>query len=203
MVKVSAVMIDVIPELVDIPVPTGLAGAKNSTNDTPPLAQQMTSEDDLSADEEVVADSKFRDTMVGGPTSMPMKIAGLTVDFAGDVTVGVSSPADHAGDVTVVVASSTDLAGDVTVGVASSADLAKVVTVGVASSGDLAGDVTVTVSPQADLAGDVTIGVASSADLAEDVIVGVASSADPASVVTAGLILLNVLRPLFCALTLG
>ena len=36
-VKVSAVMIDVIPEPVDIPVPTGLAGATNSTNDTPPL----------------------------------------------------------------------------------------------------------------------------------------------------------------------
>ena len=117
-------MIDVIPEPLDIPVPTGLAGAKNSTNNTPPLVRQMTSEDDLSADEEVVADSKFRDTMVGGPTTTPLKIAGLTVDFAGDVTVGVSSPADHAGDVSVGVASWADLAGDVTVGVSSSADFA-------------------------------------------------------------------------------
>ena len=89
-VKASAVMIDVIPE--DIPVPTGLAGATNSTNDIAPLVRQMTSEDDVSADEDVVSDSKFCDTMVGGPTSTPLKIAGLTVDFAGDVTVGVSSP---------------------------------------------------------------------------------------------------------------
>ena len=138
-VKVSAVMIDVIPEPVDIPVNTGLAGAKNSTNDTPPLFRQMTSEDDLSVDEEVVADSKFRDTMVRGPTSTPQKIAGLTADLAGDVTVGVSSSAN--------------LAGDVTVGVASSADLAEVFTIGVASSADLAGDVTISVLSPADLAG--------------------------------------------------
>ena len=57
-VMVSTVMIDVIPEPVDNPVPTGLTGAMNSANNTPPLVRQMTSEDDLSADEEVVADSK-------------------------------------------------------------------------------------------------------------------------------------------------
>ena len=50
-----------------------------------------------------MADSKFRNTMIGGPTSTPMKIVGLIVDFAGDVTVGVSSPADLAEDVTVGV----------------------------------------------------------------------------------------------------
>ena len=89
--KVSALMINVIPEPVVIPVPAGFAGAKTSTRNTPPLVRQMTSEDDLSTDE-VVADSKFRDTFVGGPTSMPLKIfAGLTVDLAGDVTVGVAS----------------------------------------------------------------------------------------------------------------
>ena len=140
----------------DIPVPTGLAGAKNSTNDTPPLVRQITSEDDLSADEQVMADSKLLDTVVGGPTSMPLKIAGLTVC--------VSSPADLAVDVTVGASSSADLAGDVTVGVASSADHAGDLTVGVASSADLAGDVAVGVSPSADLAGDVAVGVASSAD---------------------------------------
>ena len=64
-VKVSAVMIDVIPELVDSPVPS---------------------------DNEVVADSKCRDNVVGGPTSTSLKIAGLNVDIAGDVTVpGVAS----------------------------------------------------------------------------------------------------------------
>ena len=43
-------MIDVIPEAVDNPVTTGLTGAMNSVNNMPPLVQQMTSEDDLSAD---------------------------------------------------------------------------------------------------------------------------------------------------------
>ena len=41
-VKVSSLMIDVIPEPVDIPVPTGLAGAKKSIIHTPPLVRQMT-----------------------------------------------------------------------------------------------------------------------------------------------------------------
>ena len=50
-VKVSAVMIDMIP--VDNRVTTGLTGAMNSVNyNMPPLVQQMTSEDDLSADPE-------------------------------------------------------------------------------------------------------------------------------------------------------
>ena len=47
-------MIDVIPEPVDIPVPTSFADAKKNIRNTPPLARQMTSEDDLSADEVVV-----------------------------------------------------------------------------------------------------------------------------------------------------
>ena len=79
-------MIDVIKEPVDIPVPNGFAGAKKSTRNTPPLVRQMTSKDDLSADEEVVADPKFRDTFVGGPTSAAPKIVGLTIDLAGDAT---------------------------------------------------------------------------------------------------------------------
>ena len=102
-------MIDVIQEPVDIPVTTGLAGAKISTRNTPPLVRQMVSDDDLSADEEVVAKSMFWDTFICGPTSTPLKIAGLTVDLAGDVTVGVASSADLAGDVTVDVAFTADL----------------------------------------------------------------------------------------------
>ena len=40
-VKVSAVMIDVILEPVDSPVPAGLAGANSNTNNTPPLVRQL------------------------------------------------------------------------------------------------------------------------------------------------------------------
>ena len=40
-------------------------------------------------------------TFVSGPTSTPLKIARLTVDLAGDVTVGVASSADLAGDITL------------------------------------------------------------------------------------------------------
>ena len=75
-VKVYAVMIDVIQEPVDISVPTAFAGAKNSITNTPPLIRQMASEDDLSVDNEVEADSTFRDTVIGGPTSTPLEIVG-------------------------------------------------------------------------------------------------------------------------------
>ena len=64
---------------------------------------RMKWDDDLSADEEV----KFWDTFVGRPTSTPLMIAGLNVDLAGDVTVGVASSADLAGDITVGVMSRT------------------------------------------------------------------------------------------------
>ena len=57
------------------------------------------SEDGLSADEAAVADPKSGDTYVGGPTSTALKIAGLTVYLAGDVTVSVAPSADLAGDV--------------------------------------------------------------------------------------------------------
>ena len=138
-VKVSAVLIDVNPGLVDTnPV---LTGAINSAHN-----------------KKSVADSKCQNNVVGGPTSTPLKIAGLTVDIAGDVAVGVSSPADLAGDVTIGVSFLADLVGYVIVGVASPADLA----------------------------GDVTVGVASRPTLLGVVTIGVASSAEPASVVTAG-----------------
>ena len=123
---------------------------------------------------------------MGGPTTTPLNIAGLTVDLAGDVTAGVASSADLAEVVTAGVASSANLAGDVTAGAASPADLAEVVTVGVMSSADLAGDVTAGAASPADLAEVVTVSVTSLADLAGDVTAGVAYSADLAGVVTAG-----------------
>ena len=77
----------------------------------------MTLEDDLSADEKFVADSNCWNNVVGGLTSTPLKIAGLTVDLSGDVTVGVASPADLARLITVGVASSADPASVVPTGV--------------------------------------------------------------------------------------
>ena len=94
---VSALMIDVTPEQVDI-------SFKKNIRNTPPLVRQMTSEDDLSEDEVVVADPKSRDTFVGGPTSTTPKIARLIMNLAGDVTAGVVYSADLAGYVTAGVA---------------------------------------------------------------------------------------------------
>ena len=89
-------MIDVIPERVNIPVPTGFTGTKNSIRNTPPLVRQMTSEDELSANEVIVVDPESHDAFVGGPTNTTPTIAGLTVILAGDVTAGVASSADDA-----------------------------------------------------------------------------------------------------------
>ena len=83
-VKVSAVLIDVILEQVDSPVPAGLTGANSSTNIAPPLVWQLALEDDLSLVEVVVADLNLYNSVVGGPTSMPLRSAGLLTDFAGD-----------------------------------------------------------------------------------------------------------------------
>ena len=47
------------PSLVDTPKWHKVSGAKIRTRNTPPLVWQMTSDDDLSADEEVVADSSL------------------------------------------------------------------------------------------------------------------------------------------------
>ena len=52
-------MVNVTPEPVDSPVPTGLASADDSTNSTLPLVRQVALEDDLSMEEAVVADSNF------------------------------------------------------------------------------------------------------------------------------------------------
>ena len=94
-------MIDVIPEPVNSPVPASFAGAHSSTNYTPSLVWHLLSDDDLSLEEVVVADLNFCNSVVGGPTSTFLKKTRLIVDFTGDITVGVSPPADLAGDVTV------------------------------------------------------------------------------------------------------
>ena len=174
-VKVSAEMIDMIPEPVNSHVPAGLAGANSSSNNASPLVWQLASEDDLSLEEVVVADLNFCNYVVGGPTSMFLKNTGFIVDLAGDVTVGVSSPVKLAGDVTISVSSPVDLAGNITVGVSFPADLAGGVTVGVApwAVAEVASSVDIAeVAPTADLAE-----VVSSTDLAGDVPAGVASSA--------------------------
>ena len=76
----------------------------------------MTSDDDLSTDAEVVADPKFCDTSVGGPTSTALQNAELTVDLAEVVTVVVASSADLAEVGTVGVVSSANLTGVSTIG---------------------------------------------------------------------------------------
>ena len=65
--QVSAVMVEVTPELVE-------------------------SEDDPSMEEEAMANLDFCESVVGGPTSTFLRSAEIIVDCAGDVTVGVSSP---------------------------------------------------------------------------------------------------------------
>ena len=71
-----------------------------------------------------MAELNFCNYVVGGPTSTFLKNTGLILELAGDVTVGVSTPADLAGDVTICVSAPADLAGGVTVGVSTPVDLA-------------------------------------------------------------------------------
>ena len=126
-VKVFAVLVDVTPELVEEPVPTGTTSDGDDTEYMSPLVWQAVLGDDLSMKEEVVPGVDCYDSVVGEPTSACLASAGRLVDLAGGVTVGVTSPADLAGGVTVGVTSLADA------GVASPADLAGGVTVGVAS----------------------------------------------------------------------
>ena len=85
-------MIDVIPEPVASPVPTGFAGAKKSIRNTPPLVRQMMSEDELSANEVIVVDLRSRDTVVGGPTSTTPTIAGPLTLLEMSPLVGCTRP---------------------------------------------------------------------------------------------------------------
>ena len=118
--QVSAVMVEVTPELVE-------------------------SEDDPSMEEEAVANLDFCESVVGGPTSTFLRSAEIIVDCAGDVTVGVSSPGRPCWKrhrwcvvsgrpccITVGVSSPANLAGGVPVGVVPSA------VAGVASPDDIA-----------------------------------------------------------------
>ena len=172
----------------DGPVPAGLAGADVDTDHMPPLTLQVVLEGGLSMEEEVVAELDFCNSVIGGATSTFLSSTDGILDFAGDVTLVVSSPANLAGGITVGVLSRVDLAGDVTLVVSSPADLAGDVTVGVSPLADLAGDITIVVSSQADLPVGVTVGVATSAvaEVASSAVAEVASSADLAGDVTVG-----------------
>ena len=114
-VKVCAVLFDAIPEPVDGPVRASLAGADDDTNRMSPLTRQAVLEGDLSMEEEVVVQLNFCNSVIGGPTSAFHRCTDGIVDFAEDVILVLSSPADLAGDITVGVSSPADLAGDVTV----------------------------------------------------------------------------------------
>ena len=78
-------MVEVTPQPVDSSVPAGLASADGNTNSMPFLVWLVASEDDLSMEEEVVADLDFCDSVVGGPTSTFLRSADVIVDLAGDV----------------------------------------------------------------------------------------------------------------------
>ena len=97
-VKVSTVLIDMIPEPMDSPVPTGLAMLTVASTTR---QRQMASEHNFSMEEVVLTDLDFCDSVVGGPTSTCLaEVASSadlaevvsSADLAGDVTVGVMSP---------------------------------------------------------------------------------------------------------------
>ena len=175
-VKVSAVLVDVTPELVEEPVPTGTTGDEGDTDYMSPMAWQVELGDGLSMKREVVPGVVCCDYVAGGPTSAFLDITGGFVDLAGGVTSGVTSPADLAGGVTVGVTA--DLAGGVTVGVTSLADagVASLVDAGVACLTD-AGVASLTVAGVGFLSDFAE--VASSADLAGNVTVSVTFLANP------------------------
>ena len=201
-VKVSAVLVDVSPELVEEPVPTDATGDDGDTKIMSPLVWQAVLGNDLSMKEEVVPGVDCYDSVVGEPTSACLDSASGFVDLAGGVTIGMTSPADLAGGVTVGVtsladaglASPADLAGGVTVGVAylTVAGVASLADAGVASLVDLAGGVTIGVTSLvgARVASLADAGVASLTDagVASLTDAGVASLADAgvASLAVAG-----------------
>ena len=177
-VKVSAVLVNVTPGLVEEPVLIGTTGDDGDTDYMSLMVWQVLLGDDLSMKEEVVPGVDCCDSVVGGPTSAFLDSAVGFVDLAGGVTIGVTSLADAG------VASPADLAGGVTVGVASPADAA------VASLADLAGgdNIRVTSLANAGVASLADAGVASLADagVSSLAVAEVASSADLAGNVTVG-----------------
>ena len=81
----SALTINVILEPVGIDVPTGSFGATRHTGDTLPIRRQRTSKDELSTNEVIVF----------GPAEDVTVDVASSADFAGDVTVGVTSSDDR------------------------------------------------------------------------------------------------------------
>ena len=125
-VKVSAILVDVTPEPVEEPVPTGPTGDDGDNDYMSPMVWQAASGDGLSMKEEVVPD------LAGGVTIGVTSLADAGVASLADAGVasladaGVASLADLA-----EVVSSADLARNVTVDVTSLADPVDVVTDGV------------------------------------------------------------------------
>ena len=160
-VKVSAVLVDVTPELVEEPVPTGTTGDDGDTEYISPPVWQTVLGSGLSVREEAAPGVDCYDSVVGEPTSACLDSAVGFVGLAGGVTVGVTSPTDLTKDVTIKVTALAD-AGVASPAVAGVASLA---VAGVASLADSAE-------------------VVSSAGVAGNVAVGVTFLGDPVGVVT-------------------
>ena len=177
-VKVSVLLVNVTQKRVDRPVSTVPNSVDVDVNGVLQLDRQAQLGSGLFLREEVVTGVDCGAFMVGGPASAFMSGVDGCVDFAGDVAVGVASPAVLAGGVTIRVAS------PAVAGVASLANLAGGVNIGVASPA-FAGVASPTI---AGVASTAVARVASLADLAGSVTIGVASLADAgaASLVDAG-----------------
>ena len=150
-VKVSTVLVDVTPEPVEEPVPTGTTGDDGDTKYMSPPVWQTVFGSGRSVREEATPGVDCYDSAVGEPTSACLDSAVGLVDLAGGVTVGVISLANLAGGVTIGVTAMAVAGVEslVVAGVASLADagVASLAVAGVASLADLAGGVTVSVAP--------------------------------------------------------
>ena len=181
-VKVSALMIDVIPEPVDIPVPTGFGGAKDSIRNTPPLVWKMTSKDELSVNKVMVDRPPQPRILLGWPVAL-LEMSPLV--WCTRPTSLKSSPSVWCHRPTLLETS--PLVWRPRPNLWSRHHRCRVlgracwrchrqcgvlgrpcwschrwvVTIGVASSAELAGDVTASVAPSADPDGDVTASVTS------------------------------------------
>ena len=89
----SAVLVDVTPEVEEEPAPTAVADDDGDATIMSPLGWQVVLGNDLSMQGEIVPGVDCYDFVVGEPTSVCLVSAGGFVDFAGVVTVGVASPA--------------------------------------------------------------------------------------------------------------
>ena len=80
-------LVDVNPELMEEPVPTGTTGDDGDTEYMSPVVWQAVLGDGLSMKEEVVPGVGCCDSVVGEPTSAFLDSAVGFVDLAGGVTV--------------------------------------------------------------------------------------------------------------------